>query len=99
MVDSKGSLRLGKLFESAAKRMNLPIQLSGEAMDLNRIFDAGSAEEGGEAASRIVLSWEGWESTRYSSADTQDNISPDALDKVGCVLSLTLMSLGREQDT
>ena len=98
MVDSKGSLRLGKLFESAAKRVNLPIQLSGEAMDLDRIFDAGSAQEAGEEAPRIVLSWEGWERTRYSSTDTPDNISQDALDKVGRALSLTLMILGREQD-
>ena len=78
--------------------MNLPIQLSGEAMDLNRIFDAGSAQEGGEEAPRIVLSWEGWESTRYSSADTPHNISQDVLDKVGRAVSLALMILGREQD-
>lgn len=80
MVDSMVDLRLAEPFESAGKRMNLPIQLSGEAMDLNRIFDAGSAQEGSEEALRIVLSWEGWESTRYSSADTPDNISQDAID-------------------
>jgi peptide/nickel transport system permease protein len=98
LVDSKGSLRLAKLFESAAKRVNLPIQLSGEAQDLSRIFDAGSEQEGGEEAPRIVLAWEGAEDLRYTVLDTPDGISRENLEKVGRALGLTLMILGRELD-
>jgi hypothetical protein len=98
VIETKGSLRLAKLLESSAQRMNLPVEITGTAMDLNRIFSSGSEQESGEQAPRVTLHGYGWEAKSHTAEDTCSGISEAELEKAGEALSLSLMILGRELD-
>ncbi len=98
VIETKGSLRLAKLLESSAERMNLPVEITGTAMDLNRIFSSGSEQESGEQAPRVALHGYGWEEKSHTAEDTCSGISEAELEKAGETLSLSLMILGRELD-
>jgi hypothetical protein len=93
-----GSLRLANLFESAARRMGVPVRRAGEALDISIVFEDRATNASGDEAPGIGLVWEGWESVTRSSNDTIGSVSSDNLDKVGRALSLALMILGREID-
>jgi hypothetical protein len=95
-ITSLGSLRLAKLFESAAHRLNLSVRITGDRMDLSRIFTPGSAVESGEAAPRVQFSWSGWDQTARTTDDTLDKLSQEDLEQAGRALTLTLMIAGRE---
>lgn len=91
-----GSLRLANLFESAARRMGVPVRRAGEAMDISIVFEDRSIRAGGDEAPGIGLVWDGWESVTHSSNDTVGSVSSDNLESAGRALSLALMILGRE---
>jgi len=91
-----GSLRLANLFESAAKRMGVPIQRASEFVDLSILFDDDSAWEAKQEAPQISVSWEGWQDTARTSSDDIEYISEDYLEQAGKAISLALMILGRE---
>lgn len=95
-ITSVGSLRLAKLFESVAQRLDLPAKITGDRMDLRRIFSPGSAIESGEAAPRVRLTWDGWDLTARTTDDTLDKVSQEDLEQAGRALTLTLMIAGRE---
>lgn len=93
-----GSLRLADLFESSARRMNVPARRTGNDMDISIVFEESSSFAGGEEAPTIGLVWEGWESTAGMQEDAIDSISLDSLEASGRAISLALMILGRETD-
>ncbi len=96
ILSASGSLRLANLFESAARRMGVPVQRAGEQVDLSIVFEDRSLQEGAQEAPSIGLNWDGWEATARTSSDTIEAISVDNLEEAGRALSLALMILGRE---
>lgn len=95
-ITSLGSLRLAKLFESVAQRLKIPLTITGDTMDLSRIFNPGSVYESGEEAPRVLLTWDGWKASARTTQDTIDVLSEEDLERAGRALTLTLMILGRE---
>jgi hypothetical protein len=91
-----GSVRLADLFQSAARRMDVPVVRTGENVDLSIVFEDRSLQQGGDEAPGIRLNWERWQDTAHSSLDTLDAISVENLDDAGRALNLALMILGRE---
>jgi peptide/nickel transport system permease protein len=91
-----GSVRLADLFQTAARRMHVPVDRSGENVDLSIVFEDRSLQQGGEEAPSIRLDWQGWQNSSHSSLDTVDSISVDNLQDAGRALNLALMVLGRE---
>jgi hypothetical protein len=96
VILSGGSMRLADLFKEAARRMGVKANRAGEELNVSVIYGTGSRRESGEEAPRIGLSWEGWEETSRTTADTLESISAEKLEKAGRVLSLGMMILGRE---
>ena len=91
-----GSKRLADLFESAAKRMNVPVRREGKRVDMSIVFDSGSVSDSGEEAPGIGLNWGDWTKTSHTPQDTFDSLSVDHLESAGKALNLALMILGRE---
>ena len=96
LLSSGGSMRLANLFESAARRMGVPVQRAGEQVDLSIVFEDRSIQEGAQEAPSIILNWDGWEATARTSSDIIKAISVDNLEEAGRAISLALMILGRE---
>jgi len=96
LLSTGGSMRLARLFESAARRTNVPMSRKADQMDLSVVFDEGSFTDGGAEAPYVGLSWNGWEMNAGTSLDTLEAIEVDHLQKAGEVLSLALMVLGQE---
>lgn len=96
MLLSGGSMRLADLFKEAARRTGVKANRAGEELNVSVIYGTGSSRESGEEAPRIGLSWEGWEETSRTTADTLESVSAEKLEKAGRALSLGLMILGRE---
>jgi hypothetical protein len=98
VISSDGSQRLANVFEFAARRMGVPVRLSGEQIDLDRIFNSGSVEESGQSVPWVSLAWEGWEATSHLPTDKLEYLSVETLESAGRTLNLALMILGREID-
>jgi hypothetical protein len=96
LVTSDSSQRLADLFESAARRMGVPVRKTGEQPELNRLFESSSGGESGQSLPRLQVSWEGWEATSHMPTDDLDRISAEELQRAGRAVSLALMILGRE---
>jgi hypothetical protein len=96
ILSATGSRRLAKLFEDAARRMGVRARQAQEAVDLSIVFEEKSRQERGQEAPEITLSWEGWETTSRTPADTVETLSADTLEQSGEALTLALMILGRE---
>ena len=69
-----------------------------EEVNLSEVFDNNYRRGGGQDAPQIELSWQGWESTSGTPADTPESVSADKLERSGKALSLALMILGRETE-
>jgi hypothetical protein len=95
-ISAAGSRRLAKLFEDSARHMGVQASQAEEAVDLSIVFEEKSRQERGQEAPEITLSWEGWESTSRTPADTPQSLSADRLKEAGQVLTLALMVLGRD---
>ncbi len=96
-LSTEGSLRLGELFENAAKQQGLTVRRRDQGINLGVIFESSAVQMGGgEAAPYIVVTWEGYEDTSRLPQDTVDGVDPLKLDRVGRSLSLALMVIGRE---
>lgn len=91
-----GSRRLADLFQSAARRMGVPVERAGERVDMSVVFGIRSAYPGGDEAPGIGLTWDGWEEVANTPNDVYDQVNIDNLDAAGKVLNLGLMILGRE---
>ncbi len=95
-IAAGGSLRLANLLEKSAKRMGLRTTRVGEQIDMSVVFKDTSGFDGGDEAPHVGIHWDGWENTSMTSADTLDTIQSDILEEVGQVVSLFLMTLGRD---
>lgn len=98
-VSAAGSLRLAELFEKSAQRMGVDTVRAREIIDIDTVYDDGGGNnQGGQEAPVMRLTWEGWEETSRTAADTFENISSDNLEKAGRALSLALMTMGFDRD-
>ncbi|MBN1582502.1 MAG: ABC transporter permease subunit [Anaerolineae bacterium] len=96
MMSTQGSMRLAKLFEDAAKKMNVRTQRAQDAVDISIVFEDKSQWEGGQEAAEIFLSWQGWDSGSHLPTDSLETISQDRLGQAGQTLTLALMVIGHE---
>jgi hypothetical protein len=98
-IAAGGSQRLAKLLSAAARRTGVRTTRARETIDISVIYrDSGSSPQGGMDAPMVRLSWEGWEATSRTPADTVENVSPGNLKQAGRALALALMVLGRETE-
>jgi hypothetical protein len=95
-ISATGSRRLARLFEDSARLMGVRASQAEEAVDLSIVFEEKSRRERGQEAPEVTLSWEGWETSSRTPADTQGTLSADRLEQAGQALTLALMVLGRE---
>jgi len=91
-----GSTRLANLFGASARRMGVRMRRVREPVDLSIVFEEKSPAESGQEAPSVRLSWEGWEATSRTAADTLETVSAERLAQAGRTLALALMVLGRE---
>lgn len=97
LISAGGSTRLAGLMERAARQTNIEARRAGAPVDLSIVFEEG-ADEVGQEAPHVALSWTDWEATSNTSGETVDAVSATRLEEVGRTLSLALMTLGRELD-
>jgi hypothetical protein len=96
VISAGGSMRLADLFEEAARQMGIKARRGGEAVDISIVFEEMSRYASGQEAPKVGLHWDGWEATSRRSEDTVKALSKEKLEDAGAVLSLALMTLGRE---
>lgn len=97
-LSTGGGQRLANLFESAARQAGVSTTRVDEVVDLGDVFDNNPRRGGGQDAPQIELSWQGWQSTGGTPADTPEAVSEDKLERAGKMLTLALMILGRETE-
>jgi len=95
-LSAGGSQRLANLFGAAARQMGVRASRAREPVDISTVFEAKSSRESAQEAPDISLSWQGWEETSRTPADTLETVSADRLEQAGRALALALMTLGRE---
>mgnify|MGYP001128387884 CR=1 FL=1 len=95
-LSAGGSQRLIRVFEDAAQKMEVRTQRGAERLDMNVLFDEGSAFDSADEAPNITLSMVGWQETSHRSSDTLESISAERLE-AGEALALALMVMGREE--
>lgn len=91
-----GSRRLADLFEEAGRRMSVATVRTGENVDLSTVFDDNNLNVDAQPAPKVGVTWEGWEATSRTAADTLSTVSAGALEEAGRALTLALMTMGRE---
>ena len=91
-----GSRRLADLLGEAGRRMGVETVRTGEEVDLSTVFDDRNLNADGQEAPQVNVSWEGWEATSRTTADTVSSVSADTMEEAGRALGLALMTLGRE---
>jgi hypothetical protein len=97
VLAASGNQRLASLFESAARRSGVSTRRAETPVDLSIVFEDRSMQEGGgQEAPYILLTWDGWEGTARTAADTPDRIRADKLEQAARTLALALMTIGRE---
>ncbi len=96
-LSAGGSQRLIRVFEDATQKVKVRTQRGTERLDMNLVFDEGSAFDSADEAPNITLSMVGWEETSHRSADTLESISAERLEEAGEALALALMVMGREE--
>jgi hypothetical protein len=96
-ISAGGSLRLAELFERAARQVGVETRRSSDPIDVSIVFEEKELGEKGQDVSNVGLSWEGWEATSRTPADTVATVSADKLEEAGRALTLSLMILGRER--
>jgi hypothetical protein len=97
-ISAGGSLRLAELFEQAAKQMGVDVRRADETIDIGLIYqEVNSAEQQGQEAPEVRISWQGWQEHARLPSDTMENISEQNLEDAGKTLAMALMILGRER--
>ncbi|MCB9137422.1 MAG: ABC transporter permease subunit [Caldilineaceae bacterium] len=98
VIEAGGSLRLADLFEESASRLNAPVTRSGEPVDISIVFDRSQTNSGGQDAPQVGIRWEGWEARARTASDTVQTLDESKLESAGQVVTLALMTLGREDN-
>lgn len=96
VISSGGSMRLADLLERSANRMGVRSRRGGESVDISIVFEEKSRQARGQEAPKVGLSWDGWKATSCRPDDTVASLSADNLEEAGRVVTLALMTLGRE---
>ncbi len=97
-ISAGGSLRLAELFEKAAKQMGVDVIRADEAIEIGLIYqEVNAAEQQGQEAPEVRMSWQGWQENARLPSDTIENISAQSLEDAGKSLAMALMILGRER--
>jgi peptide/nickel transport system permease protein len=91
-----GSLRLGNLLEDSARRFSVATVRGGEGLDPSVIYQTGSSYDSGEEASRIVVTWQGWEAYSNMNNDEIRFVSEEQLEQSGRTIAMAVMVAGRE---
>ncbi|MBS3784046.1 MAG: M20/M25/M40 family metallo-hydrolase, partial [Anaerolineae bacterium] len=96
VISAGGSARLADLLKRCADMMGVKARRAGEAVDISIVFQDKSRQARGQKAPKVGLRWDGWEDTSFRPDDTVANLSQEKLERAGRVVSLALMTLGRE---
>ncbi len=96
VISASGSTRLADLMETCADRIGVKARRGGESVDISIVFEEKSRYASGQEAPQVGLRWDGWETTAYQPEDTLAHLSQDRLEQAGRVVSLALMTMGRE---
>jgi peptide/nickel transport system permease protein len=97
-ISAGGSLRLAELFEQAAKQMGVDVIRADQAIEIGLIYqEVSTANQQGQEAPEVRMSWQGWQEHARLPSDTIENINPQSLDDAGKTLTMALMILGRER--
>jgi hypothetical protein len=97
LISAGGSMRLADLLQESANQMGVKAERGGEQVDISIVFEEKSPYERGQEAPKVGIHWEGWEETSCRPQDTVESLSEDKLERAGRVVSLALMTLGRER--
>jgi hypothetical protein len=97
IISAGGSMRLADLLEESANQMGVKAERSGEQVDISIVFEERSRQARGQEAPKVGIHWSGWEATSCQPEDTVANLSEEKLERAGRVVSLALMTLGRER--
>jgi peptide/nickel transport system permease protein len=97
-LSAGGSQRLASLFEEAARNTGVRTRRAADRLDMNLVFEEGSAADSADEAPTIALSWVGWDDASHRASDTLDTISSERLEHAGETLSLALMVMGSEEN-
>jgi peptide/nickel transport system permease protein len=97
IISAGGSMRLADLLQESAKQMGVRAARGGEQVDISIVFEERSRQARGQEAPKVGIHWSGWEATSCQPEDTVANLSEEKLERAGRVVSLALMTLGRER--
>jgi hypothetical protein len=97
LISAGGSMRLADLLQESANQMGVKAERGGEQVDISIVFEEKSRQARGQEAPKIGIHWDGWETTSCQPEDTVASLSEDKLERAGRVVSLALMTLGRER--
>ncbi|MEK6221239.1 MAG: M28 family peptidase, partial [Chloroflexota bacterium] len=101
LIRPGSSLRLTRLFETAAQQLGVASSRQRAELDLGIIFSQPnnlSFSNIGEEAPQLGLNTDGWEEFSHLPTDTMENISRESLENAGKVISYALMIMAREID-
>jgi hypothetical protein len=96
LISAGGSMRLADLLTESANRMGVKAVRGGEQVDISIVFEEKSAQARGQEAPKVGIHWDGWGATSCQPEDTVDTLSEEKLERAGRVVTLALMTLGRE---
>jgi hypothetical protein len=97
LISAGGSMRLADLLQQSANQMGVKAERGGEQVDISIVFEERSRQARGQEAPKVGIHWDGWEATSCQPQDTVANLSEEKLERAGRVVSLALMTLGRER--
>jgi hypothetical protein len=97
LISAGGSMRLADLFQESANQMGIKAERGGEQVDISIVFEEKSRYDRGQEAPKVGIHWDGWEGTSCRPEDTVANLSEEKLERAGRVVSVALMTLGRER--
>lgn len=97
LLSTEGSLRLGDLFESSAKRLGVPVSRAENQLDLSVLFEEDvNPQASGDEAPIVGVFWDQWWETGGTAADNMETIDISKLDQSGKVITLASMVVGHE---
>lgn len=97
-IVASGSRRLADLVEEAGRRTGVDTVRTGENVDLSTVFEERNLNADGQPAPQVGVTWEGWEATSRTVADSASSVSAETMEQAGRAVALALMTMGRESN-